>query len=1189
MLNGNVTVGNRNNGTRPFNGYLDEMQVWNKALSQAEVTDLYARRGFNLFGYEPAVNNLVSWWRTGDIPGDSVDLIQDVQGFANLELIQEYPNAQAITTFVPRENDNDQSFVTEHDTTLNLNGPYQYPSWKQCRTGQHPVARELKEQNIISALLPPAVIGGAPSTSPSGFIDYTEAPLSSRFNSVQFAFEDNTPIPNPVNNVEVIVSYANNLSYFSNEALNTRLSAYRSPSTPSMFSSVVNGSVLGSALSSITEYSERIYPREKYVYQNRVRGRDTYSIANIWNPSRAERLLSASNSQGFTDAASLEYEADSSPWMLDPNYLWTETEYPSTAPATHGIQPPYPNTGSGAGELLNPYCRFGYANTDTVHPAAAYVVPFQAGTGVNVGESLTDFADPYVLQGYHPWTAHSQAEVEPYTKYSTFASDIRCKAKDYSVIPEFRISDLMHDYVVHNNSNFLTTFNNMFNLTGSSVGDSSVTNFYSIYSQTDFMKYFQVVDNALVDRPNAGGTVVRRNTLTLTCNAILKFLPYKGLYPAERTVELASLLSQSLGSFAVEDADQDERVMSRILLEPLVSPGILHNTIKSGVAVSNFVVLNTSSAPAYSLETFAGTGSSPYREYNFNGTAGVKKWALIDERVLPGLHLKASSSTTGHSTGGYYLHKVPFEAFRDPESYLGENVLPGAGAGIADLYDTGILSSSLGHIMSDSSYNFGSDNRLVYRGVPASDLYKLAADNFLCETINFFQPPLKNYLSREETEFLPVQKDLYYGMEVRLYRPTVGSASTPSHDDQFGMYSRASAFGIPVVVSASGGATREVTFSHVTPPYYNGSSRAYIIYKASETGRPTLDDIFANSAVETQRDVDYPGPFTPEAPTSQFLAMQLSESINLLDKLLVVPPGTTTQAARWLLQSKFETPVLNFWGTEVETLPTGAFGNSPIDPTSVTNPFEIRGMWHQYGSLPTLADPNAPVASSAGVYLAINDMPSTVTSTKFGAITVEPLINRVGFEATSEKRLGEIKNVKRVEEAIVVIPFVTNNGVRQFFSISSTSPRYTLQQGLLEKYLFPPTFDYVKNPTVSPIAFYAFEFYHDLTQTDLAKIWQNLPPEINTTFVQSTDSITISQLADAYLGGQNLEWMVFKVKKLAEKDYNLFTKKGLSAGELIEAPAITSPYSYNWPYDYFSLVELIKIDEEVQYATEDIV
>jgi len=42
----------------------------------------------------------------------------------------------------------------------------------------------------------------------------------------------------------------------------------------------------------------------------------------------------------------------------------------------------------------------------------------------------------------------------------------------------------------------------------------------------------------------------------------------------------------------------------------------------------------------------------------------------------------------------------------------------------------------------------------------------------------------------------------------------------------------------------------------------------------------------------------------------------------------------------------------------------------------------------------------------------------------------------------------------------------------------------------------------------------------------------------------------------------------------------------LAEGLPIVQPSLDSPYSYNWPYDYFSFVELIKIDETIVYATE---
>ena len=146
----------------------------------------------------------------------------------------------------------------------------------------------------------------------------------------------------------------------------------------------------------------------------------------------------------------------------------------------------------------------------------------------------------------------------------------------------------------------------------------------------------------------------------------------------------------------------------------------------------------------------------------------------------------------------------------------------------------------------------------------------------------------------------------------------------------------------------------------------------------------------------------------------------------------------------------------------------------------------------------------------------------------------------------------------------------------------------------MNKYVFPPSFDFLLHASVKPIAFYAFEFSLDLTQKDLMDIWQNCAPGISSTFKKSTALIQITDLVDQMLGatnerGQTLQWMVFKVKRRAEKDYNVFTRKGLAEGLPIVQPVLDTKYSYNWPYDYFSFVELIKIDETIVYATEDII
>ena len=70
--------------------------------------------------------------------------------------------------------------------------------------------------------------------------------------------------------------------------------------------------------------------------------------------------------------------------------------------------------------------------------------------------------------------------------------------------------------------------------------------------------------------------------------SIEKFLPYDGFYPAERTLEIASLFSSSYSQYIT--ASGDPTLISgsgrfRPLYSALFSPGVLYNTIKSGVAV----------------------------------------------------------------------------------------------------------------------------------------------------------------------------------------------------------------------------------------------------------------------------------------------------------------------------------------------------------------------------------------------------------------------------------------------------------------------------------------------------------------------------------------------------------------------------------------------------------------------------
>ena len=119
----------------------------------------------------------------------------------------------------------------------------------------------------------------------------------------------------------------------------------------------------------------------------------------------------------------------------------------------------------------------------------------------------------------------------------------------------------------------------------------------------------------------------------------------------------------------------------------------------------------------------------------------------------------------------------------------------------------------------------------------------------------------------------------------------------------------------------------------------------------------------------------------------------------------------------------------------------------------------------------------------------------------------------------------------------------------------------------------------------------------------MQNIWQNLPPAIGReTYNRPGDTmeqeITVSHpvlgspLEYALNAGkmEGVRWMVFKVKKAAQKNY--FRKldvdrlpinhpdRNLEEDEMFQC-------GFNWPYDYFSLVELVKVKAEVVFTKFD--
>jgi hypothetical protein len=411
-------------------------------------------------------------------------------------------------------------------------------------------------------------------------------------------------------------------------------------------------------------------------------------------------------------------------------------------------------------------------------------------------------------------------------------------------------------------------------------------------------------------------------------------------------------------------------------------------------------------------------------------------------------------------------------------------------------------------------------------------------------------------------------------------------------------------------------------------------------------------------------------------------AMQISASLNLFRKaeIKAVTYDAVTGAPQtvsddndanlkvWIIQPKFETPILNFTNQfedpagAASTLPTYGSASTPI------------GMWHQYGVLPE--------DESTGIFMEIMDIPDDFILSSSTGLGEAPyygtddkdvqtmglgdpeqfrtpittgqgsrrylglqrtgsLCELVGFPTTPVK-LGVPAATKTVSEAIVAVPFIEKDSERMFFHIEretvdkaeaelagggayslanqANEPGETILNMItsMKKFVIPPKMDYLTNREVTPFAMYIFEFEHEFKQKDLTDIWQNLPPDSIERFSHKTVTISHELLATELMGQagdisgkrmqNNLQWMVFKVKQKANKSYaskiageateeqeqgGVFSSAlragfkynfNLTSGEGVNSTQTVPTYSYNWPYDYFSLIELAQIESTVTYG-----
>ena len=470
-------------------------------------------------------------------------------------------------------------------------------------------------------------------------------------------------------------------------------------------------------------------------------------------------------------------------------------------------------------------------------------------------------------------------------------------------------------------------------------------------------------------------------------------------------------------------------------------------------------------------------------------------------------------------------------------------------------------------------------------------------------------------------------------------------------------------------------------FAPFVPPYLNQGAEPYveISYTATESRAHTLEEILQDSSYTYINFKDVPS--NASVNTNYLNAMSISASLDLrnfvaYEQPAQQDPGTTLeQRKRWVIQTKWETPILNFREAKVSAL---NLSSSALETVS-DSPWQTR-TWNQYLTKSTLLQQEQYLTSSTGMW---HQYGSTLNSNEGYTISIRKMENiseeqqlakKVGFLGEDLKPVsvtpGKIAEKKEISEAVVAIPFYIHEstGKMKLFTVkdrllnqarnmnkkkkqeyndairgvSRASQQYSAerqqyldfynnpgvtgkesiayQMRMMEKFVFPPQFDYYTYPDLSqkPMM-YIFQFNAEFTKQDLANIWQNLSPESEksgaTPRHSSVDNPEVNgirqdiQYVSNFLTKKNLpwsqrqafikedvRWLVFKVKQRASDDLAKIKINSFegSQNNLQIDYARTSvkmsdylsdkKYSYNWPYDYFSLVELIKIDGKIDFS-----
>lgn len=399
---------------------------------------------------------------------------------------------------------------------------------------------------------------------------------------------------------------------------------------------------------------------------------------------------------------------------------------------------------------------------------------WEAGTKAGIVEGVGTSAS-FVPYPSSPW----------WDSYDDYRYQLKLVAKDYAIVPEFRISEHVEDYKKYGILNRAKM--DTFEIVGTQYNSTSAS-FYRDYSNSEFLKDFLKVKR---------DSLLSAQEIRLVCSAAIRLNPYKGFYPAQRTLDLVSQFSRSYGAGIQGAAPQSNLLPSpgqpllsgnaalmQPVLTPLFAPGILYNSIKSGMAVDYPVVTDRMkfSASFFGPEAIDSGGTLP-DSGSIDGF--FNQWALCGATENAATKNKQDNNSfdIGWASGSIWDQRVPFEAIVNPKQHI-------RGTSFRNLEAHPTMS------MPDVSSSWDGTT---------DGLYSMMAQNFFGETANFFLKDgrFTSLTSQVMSNEMRFKRGSVYAARVKLRRSTTGPRTYQNESCSYGDNSMFTKYGaLPVSASA---------------------------------------------------------------------------------------------------------------------------------------------------------------------------------------------------------------------------------------------------------------------------------------------------------------------------------------------------------------------------------------------------